>query len=71
MTAVVGREVLGGRHADLYGTRNFGYAAFVTLEEFFEMVGIIAFVFALLSYLRSEVHPSPSVTVSFGRRMTK
>jgi len=46
-------EMLGGRHYELFGGDNAAYTMlFVTLEESLEMIGIVVFVYALLSYLR-------------------
>ena len=49
----LGMELLGGRHADLYGIYNMSYVMLVTGEEVLEMLGVIVFIYALLSYLSS------------------
>ena len=49
----IGVEMIGGRHADLYGVSNFSYSMITTLEESFEMAGILLFIFGLLCYVES------------------
>jgi hypothetical protein len=48
----MGVEVIGGYYASLYGPTNMTYALITTLEELLEMMGVIAFLYALMSYLR-------------------
>jgi hypothetical protein len=55
LAGVIGIEMLGGRHADLYGERNAGYAVIVMLEETLELVGLVIFIHALLIHLRDMV----------------
>jgi len=47
----LGIELLGGWYAALYGYHNMTYAMIVTIEEFFEMQGIVVFIYALMSYM--------------------
>lgn len=47
----LGIELLGGWYAALYGDQNMTYAMIVTIEEFFEMQGIVVFIYALMSYM--------------------
>jgi hypothetical protein len=47
----LGIELLGGWYAALYGYYNMTYAMIVTIEEFFEMQGIVVFIYALMSYI--------------------
>jgi hypothetical protein len=49
----MGMELVGGYYADLYGKQNMMYAMMATIEEFFEMLGIVVFIYALLSYMSS------------------
>ncbi|MBN1877062.1 MAG: hypothetical protein JXA33_22760 [Anaerolineae bacterium] len=55
----IGFELLGGRYADLYGVSRANsnyltYAFFYTCEELFEMLGIVVFIYALLSYITGQ-----------------
>jgi len=47
----LGMEMLGGLYANLYGQSNMMYAIITSTEEFFEMLGIVIFIYALLSYI--------------------
>lgn len=47
----IGMEMVGGRHAELYGQANHGYLIYSTLEEGLEMVGSLVFIRALLRHL--------------------
>ena len=64
VTGAIGMELLGGRHTELYGTRNMSYVIFSTIEEIFEMGGIIVFVHAILSHIRSQFTDF-RITISF------
>jgi hypothetical protein len=55
----LGVEMLGGRHADLYGLENFTYRMYQTVEESFEMFGLVLFIHALLRYFVREVPQGP------------
>ena len=46
----IGIELIGSRHAELYGYENWTYSLIVTLEEGLEMAGLTVFIWALLSY---------------------
>ena len=46
----IGMEMLGGYYAYLYDTNNFVYQILTTIEELLEMLGIIIFIYGLLSY---------------------
>lgn len=46
----IGIELIGSRHAELHGYENWAYSMIVTIEESFEMVGLIVFIGALLNY---------------------
>jgi hypothetical protein len=46
----IGVELIGGRHAELYGHENWTYTMIVTVEESLEMAGLIVFIWALLNY---------------------
>jgi len=57
LTGVLGIEMLGAREADLHGTETVVYCMLYTLEEMLEMLGIILFIYALLSHLVQETGP--------------
>ena len=59
----VGFEMVGGRHAELYGIDNLLYSFFYTCEEFLEMLGIVIFIYALLTYILSQFK-SLTITVN-------
>lgn len=57
----LGMEMVGARAAQLYGETSPGFFLPVTVEEFMEMMGVIVFCYALLSYAAShlkEIHLS-------------
>ena len=54
LTGVLGVEMLGAREADLHGTETVVYCLLYSLEEVLEMLGIILFIYALLSHLAQE-----------------
>lgn len=47
----IGFELIGGRYAELHGTHNLAYNMISTVEESFEMAGVIIFIWALLRYI--------------------
>jgi hypothetical protein len=51
----LGMEMVDGYYASLYGDNNFVYVVLTTIEEFFEMVGIAVFIYALLSYISTHM----------------
>lgn len=51
LTGVLGVETIGGYHTWLHGTQNLTYLVLITVEESFEMVGIIMFIWSLLEYI--------------------
>jgi hypothetical protein len=51
----VGMEMVGGRLLKLYGQQSLQYAAGTIVEEILEMIGVLIFIYALLSYLREQV----------------
>jgi len=50
----IGIEMLGGRHASLYGKSNVLFASYCTIEELLEITGIVIFIYALMSYIKCE-----------------
>lgn len=55
VTGALGVEMVGGYYSNLYGERNIGYAIITTIEELLEMLGIVAFIYALLSYMSFHI----------------
>lgn len=51
----LGMELIGGAYASAFDQHNLGFQLLSTIEEVFEMVGVIVFIYALLDYLRSYV----------------
>jgi hypothetical protein len=51
----LGMEMVGGYYADALGQRNLMYGLMVSVEEILEMVGVIVFIYALLSYIGSHL----------------
>jgi len=47
----IGIELVGGYYAKLYGQLNMTYAVITTFEECLELLGIVIFIYALLSYI--------------------
>ena len=54
LTGALGIEMLGAREADLHDTTTVTYCLLYSLEEMLEMLGIIWFIYALLSRLAQE-----------------
>jgi hypothetical protein len=50
-----GFEMIGGKWATLYGQENLAYALITTCEQSLQMAGILVFVYALMSYIASEL----------------
>ena len=49
----IGIELVGGYYAELNSQYNITYAIITTVEEFLEMLGLLIFIYALLSYISS------------------
>jgi hypothetical protein len=49
---VVGMEMVGGRHAEIYGSQDWLYFVDSTTEETLELAGTLVFMFAILDHLR-------------------
>jgi hypothetical protein len=52
--SAIGFELLGGRYLELHGSNNLMYSLLYTCEEFLEMLGIVIFIYSLLSYIVSQ-----------------
>jgi len=58
VSGAIGFELLGGWQADLSGTdNNLVYSIFYTCEESLEMLGIVIFIYTLLTYMVSQFKP--------------
>lgn len=74
VTGAVGIEMLNGKYLELHeaqimsatatGQIVFNYALMTAAEEFFEMAGILIFIYALLSYLMPAVARAPVAVVA-------
>ena len=51
----IGLELLGNYHFDLYGENDVKYLVFSSIEEVLEMTGIVVFIYALMSYISTEL----------------
>ena len=58
----MGVEMVGGRWANAYGSRNFTYILFTTLEQGMQYSGLMTLVYTLLLYIKSHI-PNFSVSV--------
>ncbi|MDI9638096.1 hypothetical protein QQ054_01410 [Oscillatoria amoena NRMC-F 0135] len=67
LLGTLGIELIGGYYAYIYGKENLIYSLWVALEEGLEMAGILVFISALLTYLRSL---SDSITIHFERSLS-
>ena len=47
--------MVSGYQADLHGEENMAYALIVSIEEVFEMLGVIVFIHSLREYLQKSV----------------
>jgi len=55
ISGAIGVEMFEGRYVEMYGETPFFYLFFVTLEETLEMAGLVVFIYALGSYINSEL----------------
>ncbi len=54
ISGALGIELIGGRYSELYGY-NVTYFVITTIEELLEMTGVVIFIYALMSYIDSEL----------------
>ncbi|MBC8554270.1 MAG: hypothetical protein H8D23_32070 [Candidatus Brocadiales bacterium] len=54
VSGAIGFEPIEGKFSELYGYNNVAYVVLYTIEEIFEMAGIVVFIYALTSYIGSE-----------------
>lgn len=50
----IGVEAVSGKHASLHGEENLTYHLIITVEELFEMSGLVLFIYALLDYISRQ-----------------
>lgn len=51
----LGMELVGGYYTELHGQNNLGYALLTNLEEVLEMIGVLVFIYALMSFINIEL----------------
>jgi hypothetical protein len=56
VAGALGGELIGGYWAELYSVENITYALITTCEESLEMAGVLVFIYALMSYITSELN---------------
>jgi len=56
----IGLEVISAPLVEAQGRYNLMYLLLTTVEESLELGGIIFFIYALLSYIQSDLHPARS-----------
>ncbi len=54
VSGALGVEMFGARHAEVYGKGTLFFAFISTCEEFLEMLGIVIFIYTLLTYIVSQ-----------------
>lgn len=54
VTGALGFELLGGNHFYHWGGNNLTYALYYTSEEILEMIGMVLFIYTLISYAISQ-----------------
>ena len=62
VTGAIVLEYIGAGHVKLYGEDNLVFTVLYTCEEFLEMLGIVFFIYTLLSYMVIQSH---SLTFTF------
>ena len=55
----LGMEMVGARYAYLYGREPMTYQMIAHVEDVLEMLGVVVFIYALLSYISSQVKELP------------
>lgn len=52
---VIGMEMINGYYFYLYDSEMFVYEILVIIEEFFEMLGVVVFIYGFLCYLKLDL----------------
>jgi hypothetical protein len=55
VSGAVGLELVGGKCYELYGEHSLSFVILFTMEEILEMAGTVLFIYALTSYMDSEL----------------
>ena len=55
VAGALGMELIGGAYLDQQGRPDLAYAMIASTEEFLEMLGVVVFIYALLSYMGSDM----------------
>lgn len=55
VTGALGGELVGGYWLGLHGQENMTYEVITTFEESLEMIGILVFIYTLMSYITSDL----------------
>ncbi|MBT6226603.1 MAG: hypothetical protein HOI47_08110 [Candidatus Scalindua sp.] len=55
ISGAIGLELVGGRCYELYGEHSLSFVILFTIEEILEMSGTVLFIYALTSYMDSEL----------------
>ncbi len=59
VAGALGMEIVSGGYMVRHGRENMTYQMLASVEEILEMLGVVVFVYALLSYLQSELKDLP------------
>lgn len=59
VAGAIGMELVSGAYDVYHGKENMTYAMLASVEEILEMLGVVVFIYALLSYLQSELKDLP------------
>lgn len=71
LTGAVGIEMLSAREVDQHSVYTITYCLLYTVEELFEMLGIVLFIYALLSYIAQESGRLSIIVESASRATSK
>lgn len=71
ISGAIGLELLGGLHASSFGVAGLQYSVIYTFEELLEMLGVMLFIYSLLSYIKSEFESYSITLKSGGRRRSR
>lgn len=55
VSGAMGLELIGGKYYELYGDQSLSFTILFTIEEILEMAGVVVFIYALTSYMDSEL----------------
>lgn len=55
ISGTLGMEMISGYYSSNYGENNIVYSVITTIEESLEMLGIVVFIYALLSYIKLQI----------------